>query len=199
MSEGKKRKDLWISIKKPHTQTQTNNLSIKNTLFIFINFILSFFVFLLSLLILVFLMRERKSLIVWREKSGKRKGKGESKKGEEGEMGKTRKRKERERKRERREGKKGENKLRQKNLFQLSKIVIWLILPVVICLSKRLSHASASDSLHLGSVKGEGKARDDCERLIKTVIGSGWSEENGEDKGVKIELKRGRGILTTSC
>ena len=63
-------------------------------------------------------------------------------------------------------------------------------------MSKRLSHASASDSLHLGSVKGEGKARDDCERLIKTVIGSGWSEENGEDKGVKIELKRGRGILT---
>lgn len=42
-----------------------------------------------------------------------------------------------------------------------------------------------------------GKASlDDCERLIKTVIGSGWSEENKEDKGVKIELKRGRGIST---
>ena len=41
-----------------------------------------------------------------------------------------------------------------------------------------------------------GKALDDCERLIKTVIGSGWSEEQKEDKGVKIELKRGRGIST---
>jgi len=39
-------------------------------------------------------------------------------------------------------------------------------------------------------------AQDDCERLIKTVIGSGWSEEDKKDKGVKIELKRGRGIST---
>jgi len=74
-----------------------------------------------------------------------------------------------------------------------------LILPVVICLSKRLSHASASDSVHLTSVKGGGKAWDDCERLIKTVIGSGWSEEEREDKGVKIELKRGRGISIRGC
>lgn len=72
--------------------------------------------------------------------------------------------------------------------------VTWLILPVVICLSKRLSHASASDSVHPFSLR-EG-TQDDCERLIKTVIGSGWSEEQKEDKGVKIELKRGRGIST---
>ena len=42
-------------------------------------------------------------------------------------------------------------------------------------------------------------AQDDCERLIKTVIGSGWSEEDKKDKGVKIELKRGRGISTQQC
>lgn len=64
----------------------------------------------------------------------------------------------------------------------------------MICLSKRLSHASASDSVHPFSLR-EG-TQDDCERLIKTVIGSGWSEEDKKDKGVKIELKRGRGIST---
>ena len=53
--------------------------------------------------------------------------------------------------------------------------------------------------MHLTSVKGGGKAWDDCERLIKTVIGSGWSEEEREDKGVKIELKRGRGISIREC
>ena len=42
-------------------------------------------------------------------------------------------------------------------------------------------------------------AQDDCERLIKTVIGSGWSEEDKKDKGVKIELKRGRGISIKEC
>lgn len=48
-----------------------------------------------------------------------------------------------------------------------AEVVIWLILPVVICLSKRLSHASASDSEHHFS---EGRLEDDCERLIKTVM-----------------------------
>ena len=188
-----KRERIFGSRSKNHTHKQT--ISQSKTLFSFSSTSFNLFLFVVSVDSCLF--DERESLIVWREKSGKRKGKGESKKGEEGEMEKQGKEKEkRERKRERREGKKGENKLRQKNLFHLIQIVIWLILPVVICLSKRLSHASASDSLHLGSVKGEGKARDDCERLIKTVIGSGWSEENGEDKGVKIELKRGRGILT---
>ena len=40
------------------------------------------------------------------------------------------------------------------------RIVIWLILPVVICLSQRLSHACVSIS----------DIRRDCEWLIKTVI-----------------------------
>jgi hypothetical protein len=40
------------------------------------------------------------------------------------------------------------------------KIVIWLILPVVICLSQRLSHACLSISI----------IQRNCEWLIKTVI-----------------------------
>jgi len=42
----------------------------------------------------------------------------------------------------------------------MNKIVIWLILPVVICLSQRLSHACLSISI----------IQRNCEWLIKTVI-----------------------------
>ncbi len=42
----------------------------------------------------------------------------------------------------------------------LQKVVIWLILPVVICLSQRLSHACVSISI----------VQRNCEWLIKTVI-----------------------------
>lgn len=58
-----------------------------------------------------------------------------------------------------------------------------MILPVVICLSKRLSHASASDSEHLAFVKGGGKAWDDCERLIKTVM-----DLDGQKKKERIRV-----------
>ena len=47
------------------------------------------------------------------------------------------------------------------NGFKSPRIVIWLILPVVICLSQRLSHASVSTSTHV---------KRNCEWLIKSVV-----------------------------
>ena len=55
------------------------------------------------------------------------------------------------------------DKRREKKLFKKAghKIATWLILPVVICLSQRLSHACLSISLFI---------RRDCGWLIKSVI-----------------------------
>ena len=50
--------------------------------------------------------------------------------------------------------------LRETLLRSKARIVIWLILPVVICLSQRLSHACLSISV----------IQRNCEWLIKTVI-----------------------------
>ena len=52
------------------------------------------------------------------------------------------------------------NLLRCGRFGVLANVVIWLILPVVICLSKRLSHACVSISI----------VRRNCEWLIKSVI-----------------------------
>merc|ERR1711988_1280998 len=70
-------------------------------------------------------------LFSFERESGKRKGKGESKKGEEGEMGERKEKKKRERKREERRDERisfeRERNLNHQNKTKRKKVVIWLI------------------------------------------------------------------------